>query len=244
MNQYDTKLFRKDLEDLGVSLSEKQICQFLRYYELLLEWNQKINLTAIKEYHDILKKHFIDSISLVKAYDITKSNTVIDVGTGAGFPGLALKIAYPDLEVTLLDSLKKRILFLDTVTEDLSLSGVKTIHGRAEDYARSEMYREKFDLCVSRAVANLTTLSEYCVPFVKLKGCFIAYKSEKISEEIVEAEYAISLFGAKVKNQVEFILPNSDIYRNLIVIEKVSKTPDPFPRKAGLPEKRPIKEIS
>lgn len=240
MNQNNTTQFRNDLEEWNISLSEEQIEQFLKYYEILDRWNRKVNLTAIRDYEGIMKKHFIDSISLIKAYDVTRQISVIDVGTGAGFPGLALKIAYPDLKVTLLDSLKKRICFLDAVIGDLKLSGVKTIHGRAEDYARSDMFRERFDLCVSRAVANLSTLSEYCLPFVKTGGLFIAYKSEKIAEETEGAEYAISVLGGRVKEQVEFLLPNSDIYRNLFVVEKVNSTPDQFPRKAGLPARNPL----
>ena len=240
MNRYDTTQFESDLEQLNVSLSEEQIDQFLRYYELLTEWNERINLTAIKEYSDVMKKHFIDSISLVKAYDVFREASVIDVGTGAGFPGLALKIAYPGLRITLLDSLNKRIHFLDTVIHELGLSDIKTIHGRAEDCARSDLLREKFDLCVSRAVANLSTLSEYCLPFVKVGGEFVSYKSEKLSEEMESAEHAISILGGKIKEQVEFMLPDSDIYRNLVVMEKIEETPKKFPRKAGLPAKNPL----
>lgn len=240
MNRYDTTQFESDLEQLNVSLSEEQIDQFLRYYELLTEWNERINLTAIKEYSDVMKKHFIDSISLVKAYDVFREASVIDVGTGAGFPGLALKIAYPGLRITLLDSLNKRIHFLDTVIHELGLSDIKTIHGRAEDCARSDLLREKFDLCVSRAVANLSTLSEYCLPFVKVGGEFVSYKSEKLSEEMESAEHAISILGGKIKEQVEFMLPDSDIYRNLVVMEKIKETPKKFPRKAGLPAKNPL----
>lgn len=240
MNRYDTTQFESDLEQLNISLSEEQIGQFLKYYELLTEWNEKINLTAIKEYSDVMKKHFIDSISLVKAYDVFREAAVIDVGTGAGFPGLALKIAYPGLRITLLDSLNKRIHFLDAVIQELGLSDVRTIHGRAEDCAGSDLLREKFDLCVSRAVANLSTLSEYCLPFVKVGGMFVSYKSEKVSEELEGAERAISLLGGEVKEQVEFLLPHSDIYRNLFVIEKIKETPKKFPRKAGLPAKNPL----
>ncbi len=199
-----------------------------------------MNLTAITEYEDVMKKHFVDSISLIKVYDVNKSVSVIDVGTGAGFPGLALKIAYPDLQVTLLDSLNKRISFLDAVIEELELENIFTIHGRAEDYAKQEKYREQFDLCVSRAVANLSTLSEYCLPFVKTGGQFISYKSEKIAEEQVQADNAIKILGGKVLNQVDFILPDSDIYRNLFVIEKIKATPKKYPRKAGLPAKEPL----
>lgn len=240
VNKYDTTQFVKDLEKLNVHLSEKQIEQFLTYYEMLVERNQFVNLTAITEYEDVMKKHFVDSISLIKAYDVKKQTTVIDVGTGAGFPGLALKIAYPELKMTLLDSLNKRIQFLDDVIKELKLTDIKTIHGRAEDFARPDKLREKFDLCVSRAVANLSTLSEYCLPFVKENGCFISYKSEKVTEEIEAAGKAITLLGGKVEKQIEFILPDSDIYRNLLVIRKVASTPAKYPRKAGLPSKEPL----
>ena len=240
MNNYDTTQFVNDLEKLNVHLSENQIKQFLIYYEMLVERNQFVNLTAITEYDDVMKKHFVDSISLIQAYDLTKHVSVIDVGTGAGFPGLALKIAYPNMKVTLLDSLNKRIQFLNDVISELDLKDIETVHGRAEDFAKPGMLREKFDLCVSRAVANLSTLSEYCLPFVKKNGCFISYKSEKISEEIAEAEKAIAILGGKVEKQVEFMLPDSDIYRNLLVIEKVKPTPAKYPRKAGLPSKDPL----
>lgn len=240
LEKYDTSQFIQDLKELGVSLTDKQIEQFLIYYELLTEWNSFMNLTAITEYEDVLKKHFVDSVSLIQAVDVRKELTLIDVGTGAGFPGLSLKIAYPELKVTLLDSLQKRIQFLDAVIEKLGLEGIETIHGRAEDFAKPQKLRESFDLCVSRAVANLSTLSEYCLPFVKVGGYFIPYKSEKIAQEKEEAEKALELLGGKFERQVEFMLPSSDIYRNLFVIKKVKETPKKFPRKAGLPAKEPI----
>lgn len=241
MKNYDTAKFEKDLDSLGIHLSGQQIEHFLIYYEMLTEWNKVMNLTAITEYEDVMKKHFVDSMSLVKAFDMTKNASIIDVGTGAGFPGLVLKIAFPQLQVTLLDSLHKRIKFLDAVIEKLELSGAETIHGRAEDFAKPGKLREKYDLCVSRAVANLSTLSEYCIPFVKVNGFFISYKSEKVLEEASAAEKAISLLGGKIKEQIEFQLPDSDLYRNLVVIEKTKKTPGRFPRKAGLPAKDPLK---
>lgn len=240
MNQYNTEQFVMDLTALGVTLTDKQIQQFIQYYEMLVEWNQVMNLTAITEYDDVMKKHFVDSVSLIKAYDVNQNVTVIDVGTGAGFPGLALKIAYPNLQVTLLDSLNKRINFLNAVIDKLGLTGVETVHGRAEDFAKPDKLREKFDLCVSRAVANLSTLSEYCLPFVKQGGLFISYKSEKISEEMTAAKNAIYVLGGKVVDQVEFTLPDSDIYRNLFVIQKERVTPKKYPRKAGLPAKEPL----
>lgn len=241
MNNYDTTQFDKDLKSFGIDLSDRQIGQFLIYYERLLEWNQRINLTAITEYDEVMKKHFVDSLSIVKAVSDIISLRVIDVGTGAGFPGLALKIAFPELNITLLDSLQKRIQFLDTVIEELELTGVETVHGRAEDFAKTGKLREQYDLSLSRAVANLTTLSEYCLPFVKVGGKFISYKSEKIAEEVHSAKKAVSLLGGRVAGQTGFKLPDSDIYRNLVIIEKIKLTPPKFPRKAGLPGKEPLR---
>ena len=179
-------------------------------------------------------------MSLIKTYDVSQKVKVIDVGTGAGFPGLALKIAYPNLKVTLLDSLNKRINFLNEVIIQLGLTDVETVHGRAEDYAKPDKLRGKFDLCVSRAVANMSTLSEYCLPFVKVGGEFISYKSEKINEEMSAAKNAISILGGKFDRSTEFTLPDSDIYRNLVVIKKVKESPKKYPRKAGLPSKEPL----
>lgn len=237
---YDVSQFKKDIEELNISLSDKQIDQFLTYYEMLIEWNEVMNLTAITDYDEVMKKHFIDSISINKAYDLNRNISLIDVGTGAGFPGLALKMAYPDLKVTLLDSLNKRINFLDAVIDKLGLTGVETIHGRAEDFAKPGKLREQYDVCVSRAVANLSTLSEYCLPFVKKGGKFIPYKSEKIGEEMAEASNAISILGGKISGQIEFTLPDSDIYRNFVIIDKIKDTPKKYPRKAGMPTKEPL----
>ena len=235
-----SRQFDEKLKELDITFSEKQQAQFYRYYELLVEWNKVMNLTGITEYEEVNEKHFIDSLSLVKVLDISKINTVIDVGTGAGFPGIPLKIAFPHLKVTLLDSLNKRIKYLDTVIDELELEDIHTIHGRAEEYARKEEYREKYDLAVSRAVANLSTLSEYCIPYVKIGGMFVPYKSGEIDGEVKAAQTAIKVLGGKQTEVVKFTLPGSDINRSFVKIQKVKSTGKKFPRRAGLPTKEPI----
>lgn len=239
--------FVNDLKELHISLSDAQLDQFLTYYEMLVEKNKVMNLTAITEFDEVMKKHFVDSLSLVKVCELSGNLSVIDVGTGAGFPGIPLKIAFPDLRLTLLDSLQKRVGFLQEVIAKLNLQNAEAIHGRAEDFAKPGQLRESFDLCVSRAVANLSTLSEYCLPYVKVGGKFISYKSDKVNmesegnrTEIEEAEHAISVLGGKLAEQREFTLPSSDIYRNLIVVEKNRPTPKQYPRKAGTVAKKPI----
>ncbi|MDD6441285.1 MAG: 16S rRNA (guanine(527)-N(7))-methyltransferase RsmG [bacterium] len=236
-----SKLFDEKLSALGITLTENQYEQFDKYYELLVEWNKVMNLTGITEYEEVNEKHFIDSLSIVKVVDISKVNTVIDIGTGAGFPGIPLKIAFPHLKITLLDSLNKRIKYLNTVIENLGLEDIQTIHGRAEDFARKEEHREQYDIVVSRAVANLSTLSELCIPYVKIGGMFIPYKSGEIEEEVKEAQTAIKILGARKKEIIKFTLPGSDINRSFVKIEKVKNTGKKFPRKAGLPGKEPIK---
>lgn len=234
-----TKL-KEDVFTFGIELSEKQVHQFIKYYELLVEWNSFMNLTAITDFDAVCTKHFIDSISLCKVIDCTKEYCVIDIGTGAGFPGIPLKIVFPNLKITLLDSLGKRVNFLNAVIAELGLQEIEAIHGRAEDFAKTGVLRETFDICVSRAVANLSILSEYCLPYVKVGGYFISYKSEKVTEEIQLAQNAIQILGGKVSVKKVFRLPNSDIYRSLLMIEKVQNTQKKYPRKAGLPSKEPL----
>lgn len=238
MIERDISQFQKDLEELHITLSEVQLEQFLTYYELLIEKNKVMNLTAIVEFQEALKKHFIDSLTLVKVLNLKEELSLLDVGTGAGFPGIPLKIAFPNLRVTLLDSLQKRVGFLQEVITALSLEQVETLHGRAEDFAKPNLLRENFDICVSRAVANLSTLSEYCLPYVKVGGTFISYKAD--DAEVDGANHAITILGGKLREQETFTLPFSDISRNLIIIEKCRPTPEQYPRKAGTASKKPI----
>lgn len=238
---YDLTSFYEGLKELEIELSKKQINQFLMYYELLVEKNKVMNLTAITEFQDVVVKHFLDSLSLVMAVDPEDLETVIDIGTGAGFPGIPLKIAFPHLRITLMDSLRKRVDFLNEVILKLDLKGIKAVHGRAEDLAKQEKYREQFDLCVSRAVAALPVLSEYCIPFVGEGGLFVSYKAKDAEEECRAAEHAVEILGGVMADVILFSLPNSDMERTLVVIEKESKTPKMYPRKAGTPEKKPLK---
>lgn len=225
---------------LGIDLTEKQLDQFQQYFEFLVEKNKVMNLTGITEKDEVIDKHFIDSIALAKEFDMTKPLKVLDLGTGAGFPGVPLKIAFPNLEVTLLDSLNKRIKFLNEVIDLLGLTEITAIHGRAEDFAKPGKLREEFDLCVSRAVANLSSLSEYCIPYVKKNGYFISYKSGSVQEEVTQAKKAIDLLGGKLCDVKDFTIPGTDISRTFVMIQKKKATPKRFPRKAGLPSKDPL----
>ena len=234
-------MLKDRLEALDIVLDQEQIDQFDEYYEILVEWNKVMNLTGITEYQEVVEKHFLDSLSIVKVMDMDQVERVIDVGTGAGFPGIPLKIAFPKLDIVLLDSLNKRIRFLDHVIEELGLEVIRTIHGRAEDFARDGKYRERFDLCVSRAVANLSSLSEYCLPYVKVGGRFVSYKSGDIEEEVNDASKAIALLGGKKERIEKFQLPDTDIQRSFVVIGKTKNTQKRYPRKAGMPTKEPLK---
>ena len=229
------------VKELSIVLNDKQIQQFEQYYNILVEWNKVMNLTAITEYEEVVEKHFLDSLTIVNAIHVEKIETLIDVGTGAGFPGIPLKIAFPHLKVTLLDSLNKRIKFLNEVIDLLELNDIKAIHGRAEDYAKQAEYREQYDICVSRAVANLATLSEYCLPYVKVDGLFVPYKSGEIDEELNSSEKAVSILGGKVEEVVKFQLPGTDIGRSFVKIHKIKETKKKYPRKAGMPTKEPLK---
>lgn len=232
--------FTEELANLGIELNEHQKEQFDQYYELLVEWNKVMNLTGITEYEEVNLKHFTDSLSIARVKDMHQVQSVIDIGTGAGFPGIPLKIVYPELEVVLLDSLNKRIKFLDEVIRTLGLEKIRTIHGRAEDFAKQGEYREQFDLCVSRAVANLSTLSEYCMPYIHTGGMFIPYKSGEIEEEVTGAKKAVHVLGGKIEDVVKFQLPGTEIGRSFVKIKKYQNTPKKYPRKAGLPAKEPI----
>ena len=235
-----SQIFENKLNELGITLTDKQKQQFDKFYELLVEWNKVMNLTGITDYEEVNEKHFIDSLSLVQAIDVNSVESVIDIGTGAGFPGIPLKIAFPHLKIVLLDSLNKRINFLNTVINELGLKDIKTIHGRAEDFAKQAEYREKFQLCVSRAVANLSTLSEYCLPYVQKEGYFIPYKSGEIDEETSGAQKAIQILGGKIEKTIKFQLPGTEIGRSFVKIKKVNITAKKYPRKAGLPAKEPL----
>jgi 16S rRNA (guanine527-N7)-methyltransferase len=236
----DIFILEEYMNAIGIELNQKQKDQFLIYYNLLIEWNKNINLTAITDFDDVMLKHFADSLLVSKVYDMNTVNTLIDVGTGAGFPGIPIKIIFPHIEVVLLDSLNKRIKFLNEVIEKLGLDSISAIHDRAEDIGHNVIHRNHYDLCVSRAVANLATLSEYCLPLVKVKGRFISFKSGDILEELENSKRAIEVLGGEIKNCPVLNLIDTDIQRSFVVINKFKETPKNYPRKAGKPSKEPI----
>ena len=235
------KTLEEGFKELKLPYSKDIENNFIIYRDLLKEWNKKINITSIENDGEIYIKHFIDSVLLLNENNINENKTIIDVGTGGGFPGLPLKIVNNNYKITLLDSLRKRIDFLSEVVKALNLKDVKLIHGRAEDYGQNKEYRECYDICVSRAVAPLNILSEYCIPFVKVGGYFAAYKSDNISQEISSSDNAIKKLGGEIKEIKKINLPGTDIIRKIVIIEKTDKTEIKYPRKAGKPAKDPLK---
>lgn len=235
-----SEMLKNRMDRLQIETNENMLEQFDLFYHLLVEWNKVMNLTGITEYEEVVEKHFADSFSLARFLDLNKIHTVIDVGTGAGFPGIPLKIAFPHLKVVLLDSLNKRINFLNEVIAKLELKEIHTIHGRAEEYARKPEYREQFDLCVSRAVANLSVLSEYCIPYIRVGGIFVPYKSGEIDEEVAASRKAVDILGGQIDHVEKFQLPDTDIHRSFVFINKIKNTQKKYPRKAGTPAKEPL----
>lgn len=240
MREAGASYIEQEIKKLGVEIDSVRALQFYDYYEMLIQWNEVMNLTAITEFEDVVRKHFVDSLSIIYVKNMKCVDNLIDIGTGAGFPGIPLKILFPHLKVTLLDSLRKRIDFLNHVIEQLGLAGIEAVHGRAEDFARPGQKREQYDLCVSRAVANLSTLSEYCLPYVKIGGEFISYKSGEIEQETENAKGAVFLLGGKMGECRSFVLPGTDVRRSLVCIQKVGGCPKKYPRKAGTAAKNPL----
>ena len=241
------KFLRESFDQIGIDLTDEQVSQLDRFYEMIIEKNKVMNLTKITDFDDTVTKHFVDSVSVVLLDDdiyiknrFSEGASVIDVGTGAGFPGIPLKIVFPEIKLTLLDSVNKKLNFLRDVCKELNLDDVTIIHGRAEDIAHQKDTRETFDFCLSRAVGNLATLSEYCLPFVRKNGFFISYKSERAEEELSLCKHAFSELRGKLIQEATFDLPYSDISRTLLLIMKTGNTPKIYPRKAGTPSKSPL----
>ena len=230
----------KYMDKSDIKLDKGQLNQFATFYEILIEKNKVMNLTAIVEPEEVVKKHFIDSLSILDIGYVKEVNNIIDIGTGAGFPGLPLAIVLPDIKFTLIDSLQKRINFIEEVCKACNIKNVEAFHGRAEDFGHDDSFREMYDICVSRAVANLSTLSEYCIPFVKVGGKFISYKSGSIEEEVENSKNAMDKLGAKIEDEIHFVLPLSDIERSFVVINKIATTKNTYPRSAGKPSKKPL----
>lgn len=227
-------------EKMHLSLSEEMAEQFMTYSSLLLEWNEKMNLTAITDEREVVLKHFADCLSIVPYLEVKEGTKMIDVGTGAGFPGIPVKIVMPEVSVTLLDSLQKRIGFLEAVVTELGLTDVECVHSRAEDGGQNPKYREQFDYCISRAVANLSVLAEYCLPFVKVGGALVALKGPEVQAEIDGASDALAKLGGRVKTLVDVTIPHTDLSHKLVIIEKVAPTPQQYPRSAGKIKKKPL----
>ena len=225
----------------GLSFDEEKYNKLMKYKDMIKEWNEKINLTAITEDEEIVKKHFIDSIKAFRFSKLNDAKRIIDIGTGAGFPGIPIKVIKPEIEVVLLDSLNKRVNFLNEVINELNLKNITAIHGRAEDFARETNYREKFDIAVSRAVANMAVLSELCIPYVKLNGYFVALKGPAVENEIKEGNKAVTTLGGTVEEIIKVEVEDTDLNHNLVVVKKIKETSKTYPRKAGTASKKPIK---
>ncbi|WP_374048109.1 16S rRNA (guanine(527)-N(7))-methyltransferase RsmG [Clostridium sp. MB40-C1] len=240
----DNRIYYDILEtacnSLGLELDEEKYNQFIQYKDLLKEWNEKVNLTAIKEDEEIIKKHFIDSMKIFQFHPLKNSKKIIDIGTGGGFPGIPMKIIRPDIDIVLLDSLRKRINVLDDILYKIGIDDVITMHGRAEEYGVREEHREQYDAVVSRAVANLAVLSEFCIPYVKVGGYFVAMKGPSVDEEIENAKKAVSILGGKIEGIIEVDIEGSDLNHNLVIVKKVKNTPRKYPRKAGMITKNPL----
>ncbi|KOF57521.1 16S rRNA methyltransferase [Clostridium sp. DMHC 10] len=234
-------IIKMECENIGLEINEEKYNKFIKYKDLMKEWNEKVNLTAITDDKEIIIKHFVDSIKAFEFKGLDASIKIIDVGTGAGLPGIPIKIMNDKAEVVLLDSLQKRINFLNEIIDQLKLDGIKTIHGRAEDFGADLNYREKFDVAISRAVANMAVLAEFCMPFVKKNGYFIALKGPAVEEEISEAKKAISVLGGKIEDIIQVSFQDSDLKHNLVIIKKIKCTPKQYPRRAGTVNKKPIK---
>ena len=239
--EYNLDSFKEGLTDLNISLSEEQLTQFIKYYELLIEKNRVMNLTAITDFDEVIQKHFLDSLSLVKVLGKNPVGRIFDMGTGAGFPGIPIKIAFSDCSVTLVDSVNKKIGFIQEAVQELGLHNVEAIHSRVEDLGHDVSYREQYDLVVSRAVAALPVLVEYCMPFVKIGGAFLSYKSVKVDEELSAGKKAIQVLGGRLEKDVRFQLPGTEIERAFLFIKKEKPCPKKYPRKAGTPAKTPIR---
>lgn len=234
-------IIKAECENIGLEINEEKYNKFIQYKDLMKEWNEKVNLTAITDDKEIVIKHFVDSIKAFEFKSLNSSVKIIDVGTGAGLPGIPIKIMNDNAEVVLLDSLQKRINFLNEVITTLKLKDIKTVHGRAEDFGTDLNYREKFDVAISRAVANMAVLAEFCLPFVKKNGYFVALKGPAVQEELDEAKKAIGVLGGKIEKVIKVNFENSDLDHNLVIIKKIKNTPKQYPRRAGTVSKKPIK---